>query len=145
MATSSDTSLTAAGWEAAKLDNALLVGAGGFIGSILRYIIGGLVQAAVPSSIFPYGTFIVNITGCFIIGLVSQLSEAQGALGPGARAFVVVGVLGGYTTFSSFANETVNLMRDGQHLASATNVAGEVMLGLCAVWLGRLTVQLIWR
>ena len=129
----------------AELDKVFLVGAGGFIGSILRYVIGGLVQSAIPAALFPYGTFIINVSGCFAIGLLSQLSEAQGALGPGARAFIVVGILGGYTTFSTFANETVNLMRDGQYFASGTNMTGQIGLGLCAVWLGRLTANVLWR
>jgi CrcB protein len=131
--------------EAVELRNVLLVGAGGFAGSVLRYVIGGVVQSAVAGSTFPYGTLFVNATGCFLIGLVSQLIEAQGAIGPGARTFIVVGVLGGYTTFSAFGNETVNLMRDGQRLAAGMNIGGQLILALCAVWLGRLTALLIWR
>ena len=127
------------------MGKALMVGAGGFLGSVLRYLIGGLVQSAAAGSTFPYGTLVVNFTGCYAIGLVSQLIEAQGALSPGARAFLVVGVLGGYTTFSAFANETVNLARDGQRLVAGMNIGGQLVLGLCAVWLGRLTAQLIWR
>ena len=123
----------------------LLVGAGGLTGSVLRYLIGGVVQSAFAGSTFPYGTLVVNVTGCFAIGLVSQLIEVQGALGPGARAFLVVGVLGGFTTFSAFGNETVNLMRDGQRLAAGINLGGHLVIALCAVWLGRLTAHLIWR
>ena len=127
------------------MDKALMVGAGGFIGSTLRYLVGGVVQSAFAGSTFPYGTFVVNATGCFAIGLVSQLIEEQGALGPGARAFIVMGVFGGYTTFSAFGNETVNLMRDGQRLAAGMNVGGQLFVGLGAVWLGRLTAHLFWR
>ena len=127
------------------MDKALMVGAGGFIGSILRYLVGGVVQSAFGGSTFPYGTLVVNVTGCFAIGLVSQLIEVQGALAPGARAFLVVGVFGGYTTFSAFGNETVNLIRDGQRLAAGMNVGGQLVLALCAVWLGRLTAHLFWR
>lgn len=121
------------------------VGAGGFIGSALRYVIGGLVQSAVPASTFPYGTLIVNVTGCFAIGCVSQLAELHGALGSEARAILVVGILGGYTTFSAFGNETVNLLRDGQRLAAGMNIGAHVVLALCAVWLGRLAAHMIWR
>lgn len=121
-----------------------MVGAGGFLGSVLRYLIGGLVQSAVTGSTFPYGTLVVNATGCFAIGFVSQLIEMQGAVGPGARAFLVVGVLGGYTTFSAFGNETVNLMQDGERFAAGMNVGGQLALALCAVWLGRVTAHLIW-
>lgn len=123
----------------------LWIGAGGFLGSVLRYLLGGLVQSAVAGSTFPYGTLVVNITGCYAIGFVSQLIDAQGALGPGARAFLVVGVLGGYTTFSAFGNETVNLIRDSQRLTAGLNIGGHLVLALCAVWLGRLTAHVIWR
>jgi CrcB protein len=126
------------------LNKVLLVGAGGFIGSVLRYAIGGLVQAAAPTSTFPYGTLVVNVTGCFAIGCISQLVEAHGALGPGARATLVVGILGGYTTFSAFGNETVNLLRDGQPLAAGVNVGAHLALAVCAVWLGRLAAHLMW-
>lgn len=131
--------------EAHELAKVLWVGAGGFLGSVLRFLIGGWVQSSFPATVFPYGTMFVNATGCFVIGLVSQLVETQGTLGPAARAFIVVGVLGGYTTFSAFGNETVNLVRDGQRLAAGLNVGGQLVLALSAVWLGRLTAQLIWR
>lgn len=108
-------------------------------------MIGGLVQAAVPTSAFPYSTLVVNVTGCFAIGCVSQLIEAHGALGTGARAILVVGILGGYTTFSAFGNETVNLLRDGQRLAAGMNIGAHMALALCAVWLGRLAAHVIWR
>lgn len=131
--------------ETHELGKVLLVGAGGFIGSVLRYGIGGLVQSAVSTLMFPYGTLVVNVTGCFGIGLVSQLVDAQGVLGPGTRAFLVVGLLGGYTTFSAFGNETLNLLRDGQRFAAGMSIGGNLLLALCAVWLGRLAAQLIWR
>ncbi len=131
--------------ETSKLDKALWVGAGGFIGSVLRYVIGGLVQSAFPGSVFPYGTLVVNATGCLVIGCISQLVESHQAFGPGARAFLVVGILGGYTTFSTFGNETVNLLRDGQRLAAGINIGAHLALALSAVWLGRLTAQVIWK
>jgi CrcB protein len=127
------------------VSKALLVGLGGFIGSVLRFWIGGLVQTAVPGSTFPMGTMAVNVTGCFAIGFLAQLGEAQGALTPNARALLAVGLLGGYTTFSAFGNETVNLLRDGQRLAAVANIGGNLVLALAAVWLGRVTVHWIWR
>ncbi len=123
----------------------LLVGAGGFVGSVLRYLIGGLVQSLVPASTFPYGTLAVNVTGCFAIGLLSQLAEAHSALGAGSRTFLIVGLLGGYTTFSAFGNETVNLIREGQRLAGSMSVGAHLVLGLWAVWLGRLAANVVWR
>jgi CrcB protein len=127
------------------VDKAILVGAGGFLGSVFRYLVGGAVQSAVAGSTFPYGTLAVNVTGCFAIGLLSQLIEEQGAFGPGARAFLVLGFLGGYTTYAAFGNETVNLLRDGQRLTAVMNVGGQLVFGLGAVWLGRLTAHLVWR
>ena len=136
------------GWarlEGTGVAKALLAGVGGFIGSTLRYVIGGLVQSAFPTSTFPYGTMAVNVTGCFAIGCLSHLIEAHGALGSGARTLVVVGILGGYTTFSAFGNETVNLLHGGQRLAAGVNIGGHMVLALGAVWCGRIAAQLVWR
>lgn len=123
----------------------LLVGLGGFVGSALRYWLGGVVQAAAGGSTFPFGTLAVNVTGCFAIGFLSQLGETQGALSPGSRALLVVGLLGGFTTFSAFGNETLNLLRDSQRLAALANISANVLAGLGAVWLGRLAAHAIWR
>lgn len=127
------------------MDKALLVGVGGFVGSVLRYLIASFVQSTFPDSTFPYGTLVVNVTGCWAIGCISQLVESHAAFGTGGRAFLVVGVLGGYTTFSTFGNETVNLLREGQRLAAGLNVGGHLALALSAVWLGRLAVQVMWK
>jgi CrcB protein len=118
----------------------LLVGAGGFVGSVLRYLLGGAVQSLARGSVFPFGTFAVNLCGCFVIGALAQLAESRGLLTDLARAFVVVGILGGFTTFSAFGNETVNLARAGDWWFAAANVAGQVLLGLGGVWLGRALV-----
>ena len=115
-----------------------LVGIGGFIGSVLRYLTSGFVQQILQNSTFPYGTLAVNLIGCFVIGLLSQLADDRGVFSGEARAFVFIGVLGGFTTFSSFGNETMNLMRDGEMLPAFANVSAQVVLGLGAVWLGRL-------
>ena len=128
-----------------ELGKVLIVGAGGFVGSALRYVLGGLVQSAVAVSTFPYGTLFVNVSGCFVIGLLSQLFESHSAFGPDSRAFLLLGVLGGYTTFSAFGNETVNLLRDGQPLAAGMNVGVQIVLGLLAVLLGRYMANLVWR
>ncbi len=123
----------------------LLVGTGGFIGSVLRYLISGYVQQAARSVEFPYGTLLVNITGCLIIGFLSQLADSRGVFVPESRAFIFIGVLGGYTTFSSFGNETINLLRDDENFLALANVAAHMILGLGAVWLGRVASYLIWR
>ena len=126
------------------MNNVLLVGIGGFIGSAARYLLSGYVQQS-SQSIFPYGTLAVNVIGCFVIGFLSQLAENRGAFSSEARVFVLIGILGGFTTFSSFGNETLNLARDGEMLNAFANIGLNVLLGLLAVWLGRTVSNLIWR
>ena len=123
----------------------LLIGAGGFIGSVLRYLVGGAAQALSQSIAFPYGTLAVNILGCFFIGLLSELADVRGLIGAETRAFLIVGILGGFTTFSAFGNETMNLIRDGEAALALMNVGAQVLLGLGAVWLGYTLAYVIWR
>ena len=125
--------------------NIFLVGIGGFIGSALRYTVSGYVQQATKSVGFPYGTLAVNVIGCFIIGFLAQLAETRGVFTSEARLFVFVGILGGFTTFSSFGNETLNLARDSQMMSALANIGANVVIGLFAVWLGRTVSYLIWR
>jgi CrcB protein len=125
--------------------NILLVGFGGFIGSVSRYLASGYVQQATKSIDFPYGTLAVNVVGCFIIGFLAQLAEERGVFTSQSRLFVFTGFLGGFTTFSSFGNETLNLARDSQMMNALANVGANVLLGLFAVWLGRTVSYLIWR
>ena len=126
------------------MGNVFWVGVGGLIGSILRYLLSGLVHDWSKRDDFPVGTLAVNVVGCLVIGLLSQLAEARGAFSPATRAFIIIGVLGGFTTFSSFGNETVNLWRDGEHMLGYLNVAAQLVLGLGAVWLSRLLGDKIW-
>ena len=125
--------------------NILLVGLGGFVGSVLRYLASGYVQQSTKSIDFPYGTLVVNVIGCFVIGFLAQLAEDRGVFTSESRLFVFVGILGGFTTFSSFGNETLNLARDSQMMNALANVGANVALGLFAVWLGRTVSYLIWR
>ena len=117
------------------IERTLTVGAGGFLGAALRYLAGGLVHRHAPAD-FPYGTFVVNVTGCFLIGALATLAEDRPVLSPTARLFLLVGVLGGYTTFSTFAYESFALMRDGSVVRALVNVLGQVAFGLIALWLG---------
>lgn len=123
----------------------LLVGVGGFLGSIARYLLGGYVQQFNKNASFPLGTLTVNLVGCFVIGLLSQVAESRGVFTSETRALVFIGVLGGFTTFSSFGNETVNLFRDGQGWAALGNLAANLIFGLLLVWLGRTIAYLLWR
>lgn len=123
----------------------LLVGVGGFIGSILRYLLSGLAQNIFQTARFPIGTVIVNLTGCYVIGLLSQLAESQNAFTDLTRSLVFAGVLGGYTTFSTLSNESLNLFRAGDTALALVNVSVQVFGGLTLAWLGRISGQLIWR
>lgn len=123
----------------------LLAGVGGFIGSSLRYAIGGWVQASSRSIDFPYGTLAVNLLGCLAIGFLSQLAETRGMFTAETRTLVFIGVLGGFTTFSAFGNETINLWRDGENALAFANIAAHVVLGLGAVWASRALAYEIWK
>jgi len=114
----------------------LFVGVGGFIGAILRYLITNWVQDTLHTLSLPYGTLTVNIVGCLLIGLLAGLTESRNLLGPETRALILVGVLGGFTTFSTFGYETIQLLRDGESLAAFSNVGLQLCLGLVAVWIG---------
>ncbi|MCH7606569.1 MAG: fluoride efflux transporter CrcB [Chloroflexi bacterium] len=115
---------------------ALLVGVGGLIGSMMRYLVGVWVQSMFGSSWIPYGTLTVNVVGCFLIGLIVGWAETRQFLGEGTRALVVVGLLGGFTTFSAFGYETIAMAREGHMVAAAANVGLQAALGLAAVWIG---------
>ena len=115
--------------------NVFIVGLGGFIGSALRYLIGGWAQGLSKSLDFPYGTLTVNLIGCFVIGFLGELAEARGIFTSETRLLVFIGLLGGFTTFSSFGNDTLNLARSGQMFNALTNVAVNVIFGLLLVWL----------
>jgi CrcB protein len=123
----------------------LLIGLGGFVGSVLRYWVTIAAQGVPPRTAFPLGTLVVNVVGCFAIGALAAAAEARGTLSPEVRAFVGVGVLGGFTTFSAFANETVAAARSGAAVMAAVNVVASVGLGLAAVWAGRACVGLFLR
>ncbi len=115
------------------MERYLLVMLGGAIGAMLRYGLGAWVQGLLGPG-FPWSTFLINITGSLLIGLVLRLS-LEGALSPEWRLFLAVGMLGGYTTFSTFSWETLTLVQQGEWFKAFLYVAGSVVLGFVLVWL----------
>jgi len=116
--------------------------AGGTLGTLARYLFGGYVYQALGAS-FPYGTLLVNLTGCWLIGFLVVLSEEKFLLGPTARIFLMIGFCGAYTTFSTFMLETANLMKDGENLRAFMNVLLSVLLGFVALRIGIFSARLI--
>lgn len=119
----------------------LIIGTGGFLGSIARFLLARCIQQHVLSP-FPYGTFWVNILGSFLIGLFYGISERNGFMSNELRLFLTVGFCGGFTTFSTFANENLSLLRDGAFFYFAAYAGLSLFLGLVAVYLGSLTTKL---
>ncbi len=116
------------------------IAGGAALGGLLRFWCSGMLARLIGES-FPFGTLFVNVTGSYLIGLVAELAGPDGRLliAPEHRQFLMVGVFGGFTTFSSFSLQTLYLVRDGQFLWAAGNVLGSVILCLVAVWLGAAT------
>ncbi len=120
----------------------LLVGSGGFLGSVARYYLSGAVLHASGAARFPWGTLTVNTLGCLVIGALAGVAEHLHVFSPATRLLLFTGFLGGFTTYSAFAYETHFLMREQLWFASATNVSLHILLGLGAVWLGQWVVGL---
>lgn len=114
----------------------LLVGAGGFFGSISRYMVSIGMQRLVARMWLPYGTMAVNIVGCFLIGLIGGLTDTRQIISVETRLLLMVGFLGGFTTFSSFEYELLALARNREFAALLVNLALQLTLGFGAVWLG---------
>lgn len=123
----------------------VLVGLGGVVGAILRFVIGAQTQEFFKSVTFPTGTLAVNVSGCLVIGLLSYLADFRGALTPNARILLMSGLVGAFTTFSSYSLETLNLFSSGQTSLAVANILANNIFGLAAVWLGRTLPWLIWR
>lgn len=119
-----------------------IVGAGGFLGTISRFLLSRYVQSNLLS-VFPYGTFLVNILGCLLIGIFFGLSERGNLMNADWRLFLTVGFCGGFTTFSTFANENLALLRDGNFFFFALYTGLSVFLGLLATYLGNFLTKII--
>ncbi|HVZ16922.1 MAG TPA: fluoride efflux transporter CrcB [Terriglobales bacterium] len=120
----------------------VIVGVGGFLGAITRFWLGVYVGTRLGSR-FPYGTFIINISGSFLIGLVLTILAERSTLSPNWRYLIPIGFIGAYTTFSTFEFETLRAMQDGQIAIGLMNVIGSVTMGFIAVWLGVITAKLL--
>lgn len=116
----------------------LLVGVGSFLGGLFRYGLSTWVHKFLDNPWFPFGTLAVNGLGCLGIGLLAGMAESRAAFTPQVRLFLFVGVLGGFTTYSTFALETFSLARDTQSLAALANIGLQLILGLLAVWIGNI-------
>lgn len=125
------------------IGKALLAGLGGFLGSMLRYLVSGAIHRLAPASLFPYGTLVVNVSGCLGIGLLATLAEARGVFSGEQRVFLLIGVLGGYTTFSTLGYETYQLLRDGQDGLALSNALLHVIAGVGAVWTGSVLARVV--
>lgn len=121
--------------ERKEMFKSLLVFIGGGFGAVFRYLLASWIYKVVGSD-FPYGTLVVNISGCFIIGIFMTMAEDRFLISPFIRIFVAVGIIGGFTTFSTFNFETFELLREGAVALALLNVGASVVLGLSAVWIG---------
>ena len=124
---------------------ALAVAVGGMLGSLTRYKLGGLVLHHTAEWRFPLSTFIVNLLGCALVGVLAGIAEHRHGLSPAARLFLITGFCGGFTTFSAFGLETVYLLRRHEAPWALANVVAGVAAGVIAVWLGWRAVELLTR
>jgi len=118
----------------------LIVGTGGFIGSVMRYLLQIFVEKDLTST-FPWGTFIANIIGSFIIGIVFALAEKGNVLSAEWRMFLAVGICGGFTTFSSFAYNNLTMLKEHSFGQLLWNIGGSLFFGILAVYLGIILVK----
>ena len=119
----------------------LLIGAGGFLGSVLRYWTS-VNSYRIFGEKFPYGTFVVNVIGCLLIGFIAEISENRFLISPEIRTFLMIGFLGGYTTFSTFGYETFVLLQDKDYITAAFNIFLSVVVCLASVWIGSIIAKL---
>ena len=120
-----------------------LVGLGGFVGTLVRYWLSGFFASRYGET-FPLGTLVVNALGCFVIGFLFYLFYDRSLASPTARTVVLIGLLGGFTTFSSYGLQTFTLLRDGELFLALVNIVASNVLGLGLVWVGYVLAKAIW-
>ena len=120
-----------------------LVGLGGFVGTLFRYWLSGFFASRYGET-FPLGTLVVNALGCFVIGFLFYLFYDRSLASPTARTVVLIGLLGGFTTFSSYGLQTFTLLRDGELFLALVNILASNVLGLGLVWVGYVLAKAIW-
>jgi CrcB protein len=119
----------------ARLDRYAMIALGGALGAIARYQLAAMIQARIPAG-FPLGTFVVNITGCFVMGIATTLLTERLVVHPNWRFLIPIGFVGAYTTFSTFEFETFRAINEGSWLIGMGNVLGSVFVGYVALWAG---------
>lgn len=124
------------------MNKILIVGAGGFLGAALRYIISGWSVNKFGSS-FPFGTLIVNVVGGLLMGFIMEASVSTLSIPANVRLFLTTGIMGGLTTFSTFSYETISLMSDGEYLKGGLNAGLNLFLALAACFAGKMLAQLL--
>lgn len=124
--------------------NILIIAAGGAGGALARFWLGSLIQNRL-GAVFPWGTFVVNVSGCFVFGFLYFAIIERSTLPPEIRALLFIGFLGGYTTFSSWAFETMSLLREGSYGLSLLNAVGSPLAALAAIWAGSVAARALWR
>jgi CrcB protein len=127
------------------LKQMLIVGLGGGLGTIARYKLGGFILHRTEAADFPWSTLVVNLIGCFAIGLLAALAERHDLFSPPTRIFLFSGFLGGFTTYSAFAYEGAFLLRKGLGGVALLYTSATVISGFILVWLGMTLVNVFWR
>jgi len=127
------------------MSNILILGLGGFFGAVSRYLLSDWVQNLFKASSFPYGTLAVNILGCFVLGLLTQLAGAKDLIDPQTRLFLMVGFIGAFTTFSTFSVESANLFQSGMGTHGMLNILGSNLLGIAFVFIGQAVAGQFWK
>jgi len=120
-----------------------VIGMGGFVGAILRFVVSTHIQQLNKGLFFPWGTLTVNLLGCLLMGGLIHLNESWQIFSPEIKSFILIGLLGSFTTYSTFSNDALSLIMNHRYMASMVYMSTQLIVGLLAVFLGRFISQLI--